>query len=302
MRIKLILLLLALLGIPANLTDRSAGQSASGGAIVFQNAGTGIGTGTIFNCSTNTTCVNSSGTITITASATGAAAFSSLTASTNINAGTFAASGNTWDFSAATSFKLPVAAGAVPTASGLVAYDSTANKWVFGQNAATVSFGLSSSACAANSFVNTPATATAAASCAQPTYSNISGGTATLPNGSTATTQAAASNDTKVATDAYVDGHFIANGTAAMGTAAISSGACATVVTVAAAGVATTDVVSTGFNGDPTAVTGYGASATGAVLTIYPYPTAGNVNFKVCNSTSASITPSALTLNWKVTR
>lgn len=94
----------------------------------------------------------------------------------------------------------------------------------------------------------------------------------------------------------------IASGTATLGTSAVSSGACATVVTVSAPGVATTDVVKAGFNGDPTAVTGYGVSATGAVLTIYPYPTAGNVSFKVCNSSSASITPGAMTLNWSVTR
>lgn len=94
----------------------------------------------------------------------------------------------------------------------------------------------------------------------------------------------------------------IASGTAAMGTSAIASGACATVVTVTATNVATTDTVSFGFNGDPTAVTGYGASATGAVLSIYPYPTSGNVNVKVCNSSASSITPGALTLNWRVTR
>ena len=97
-------------------------------------------------------------------------------------------------------------------------------------------------------------------------------------------------------------GVTIASGTAAMGTSAISSGACATVVTVAGTGIATTDVITVGFNGDPTGVTGYGVSATGAVLTIYPYPTAGNANFRVCNSTSASITPGALTLNWRVAR
>jgi hypothetical protein len=94
----------------------------------------------------------------------------------------------------------------------------------------------------------------------------------------------------------------IASGTAAMGTSAITSGSCATVVTVSATNVATTDVVKAGFNTDPTAITGYGASATGAVLTIYAYPTSGNVNFKVCNSTGNTITPSALTLNWTVQR
>lgn len=92
------------------------------------------------------------------------------------------------------------------------------------------------------------------------------------------------------------------SGTAALGTTAISSGACATVVTVSAAGVATTDTVMFGYNGDPTAVTGYGASATGAVLSVYPYPSSGNVNVKVCNSTASSITPGALTLNWRVLR
>lgn len=94
----------------------------------------------------------------------------------------------------------------------------------------------------------------------------------------------------------------IASGTAVLGTSAIGSGACATVVTVSATNVATTDTISFGYNGDPTAVTGYGASATGAVLTIYPYPSSGNVNVKVCNSTSGSITPSAMTLNWRVWR
>jgi hypothetical protein len=94
----------------------------------------------------------------------------------------------------------------------------------------------------------------------------------------------------------------IASGTAALGTSAIASGACATVVTVSATGVATTDTLTFGYNGDPTAVTGYGASASGAVLSIYPYPTANNVNVKVCNSTASSITPGSMTLNFRVVR
>lgn len=133
------------------------------------------------------------------------------------------------------------------------------------------------------------------------TASNLSG-TPTLPNGTLATTQAAGSNDTKLATDAYVDGHLIFEGTVTLGTSAIASGAKTAPVTVSATGVATTDVVSCGFNGDPTAVTGYGVSATGAVLTIYPYPTANNINVIVGNNTSGSITPGALTLNCLVVR
>jgi hypothetical protein len=93
----------------------------------------------------------------------------------------------------------------------------------------------------------------------------------------------------------------IASGTSALGTSAISSAACATVVTTAATNTATTDVVLASFNGDPTAVTGY-IPATAGMLTIISYPTSGNVNFKVCNNTSASITPGAITLNWRVLR
>jgi hypothetical protein len=93
----------------------------------------------------------------------------------------------------------------------------------------------------------------------------------------------------------------IASGTSALGTGAISSAACATVVTTSAPNTATTDVVAASFNGDPHAVTGYVPLTTG-MLTIIAYPTSGNVNFLVCNNTSASITPGAITLNWRVVR
>ncbi|OPY78302.1 MAG: hypothetical protein A4E65_02325 [Syntrophorhabdus sp. PtaU1.Bin153] len=93
----------------------------------------------------------------------------------------------------------------------------------------------------------------------------------------------------------------IASGTASLGTSAISSGACATVVSSAGTNIATTDVISWSFNADPTAVTGYSPSANG-MLTIIVYPTSGYANFKVCNNTAASITPGAITLNWRVHR
>lgn len=95
--------------------------------------------------------------------------------------------------------------------------------------------------------------------------------------------------------------YTVASGTSALGTSAISSATCATVVTTSATGTATTDVIQASFNGDPTAVTGYVPLITG-MLTIIAYPTADNVNFKVCNNTSASITPGAITLNWRVAR
>lgn len=93
----------------------------------------------------------------------------------------------------------------------------------------------------------------------------------------------------------------IANGTSALATGAITSATCATVVTTSATGTATTDNIMADFNADPTGVTGYAASASG-MLTIIKYPTANNVNFKVCNNTSGSITPGAITLNWRVVR
>jgi len=107
-----------------------------------------------------------------------------------------------------------------------------------------------------------------------------------------ATAFKANSNNTTAATS-------VANGTAALGTSAIASGICATVVTVSATGVLTTDNIQADFNADPTGVTGYIAPN---MLTIIKYPTANNVNFKVCNNTGSSITPGAITLNWRVAR
>lgn len=95
--------------------------------------------------------------------------------------------------------------------------------------------------------------------------------------------------------------YTVANGTSAMGTGAISSGACASVVTTTATGTATTDNIMADFNADPTSTTGYSPSSSG-MLTIIKYPTANNVNFKVCNNTGSSITPGAATLNWRVVR
>lgn len=108
-------------------------------------------------------------------------------------------------------------------------------------------------------------------------------------------------NDSRITTLESDSTEEIASGTAVMLTSAISANSCATVVTVSTTGVATTDVVVFGFNADPTSVTGYGPGASDG-LAIYGYPTANNVNFKVCNVTASSITPGALTLNWRVDR
>lgn len=82
----------------------------------------------------------------------------------------------------------------------------------------------------------------------------------------------------------------IASGTAAMTTAAITAGNCGTTVTVAAAGVATTDTVIWAFNAAPA----------GSNAGIVAWPTSGNVNFAYCPGVAE--TPAAATINWRVVR
>lgn len=93
----------------------------------------------------------------------------------------------------------------------------------------------------------------------------------------------------------------IASGATALGTSSISSGACATVVTATATGTAATDAIIITPNASIKALTGYTPATTGG-LTIAAYPTSNTVNIDVCNWSNGSITPSALTLNWRVVR
>ncbi len=93
----------------------------------------------------------------------------------------------------------------------------------------------------------------------------------------------------------------VASGAKALATSAISSAACTSAQTDTATGTLTTDTIMADFNGDPTGVTGF-VPLTAGMLTIIKYPTADTVNFKVCNNTSSSITPGAITLNWRVVR
>lgn len=93
----------------------------------------------------------------------------------------------------------------------------------------------------------------------------------------------------------------VASGTSALGTSAIASTACATVVTTSATGTLTTDAIIVTPNASIKALTGYAPVTIGG-LYISVYPTADNINIDVCNPTSSSITPSALTLNWRVVR
>lgn len=93
----------------------------------------------------------------------------------------------------------------------------------------------------------------------------------------------------------------VANGTVRLGTRSIASGKCASTVTTAATGVVTTDVVSWSFNADPNGAHGYGAGTSGA-LSVWAFPSAGKVNFRVCNLTGSAIIPGAVKLNWRVLR
>lgn len=95
-------------------------------------------------------------------------------------------------------------------------------------------------------------------------------------------------------------GYVVSSGTSALGTSAITAGSCAT-VTTSATGVASTDAIIITPNASIKAVTGYIPSTSGG-LSIVAYPTANNVNIDTCNWSSSSITPGAVTLNWRIVR
>jgi len=92
----------------------------------------------------------------------------------------------------------------------------------------------------------------------------------------------------------------LASGSQALGTSAISSGACATTIQVAVTGGTTSDTASITMTTDPNTVTGYKASATGTLYAT-AFMTSGELNIEVCNSTASSITPSAMSVHYLVT-
>jgi len=121
---------------------------------------------------------------------------------------------------------------------------------------------------------------------------NIEGTVQLDTNGNVAVTTSAA--NTGVLLNGSQVTRTIASGTAAMTTAAIGAGACGTTVTVAATGTLTTDVINHAFNAS--------VGANPGVLILNQWPTVNNVNFAYCNPTAGSVTPSATTVNWTVTR
>lgn len=126
-------------------------------------------------------------------------------------------------------------------------------------------------------------------------------GTGTVTSVTGSTPIVASASTTIPAISCPTCGIRVATGSITLNTTLVSSGACGTAQTSTATGTLTTDTIAISFNGDPTAVTGYDPVTTGD-LTLFPYPTAGTVNIKVCNLTSASITPGAVTLNYEVLR
>lgn len=131
-------------------------------------------------------------------------------------------------------------------------------------------------------------------------------GTFTVTNGKTVAVQNTLTfSGTDGSTAAFGTGgtvtYTIASGTKALDTDAIASTACDTLSTTTATGVASTDTILITANADITGVTGYTAATTGG-LAIYFWPTTNTINWKVCNPTSASITPGAVTLNYRVVR
>lgn len=91
----------------------------------------------------------------------------------------------------------------------------------------------------------------------------------------------------------------VSSGLVPMLTNPISSGTCAAVVTVTATGVASTDTVTVSFNGDPTGTVGFQPSTNG-MLSLVAWPAANAINVKECNDTTATVTPGAHTLNYRV--
>ena len=91
----------------------------------------------------------------------------------------------------------------------------------------------------------------------------------------------------------------VASGTAALGVLGIATLSSAAPVTVAAAGVLSTDSIEWAFNAAPG--TGYSGTATSGLF-VLAYVSAGAVNFLVVNPTAGGITPPAATLNWRVIR
>ena len=142
------------------------------------------------------------------------------------------------------------------------------------------------------------------ASVTWPTFNQSTSGTAAglsgtpaLPNGTTATTQTAGDNSTKLATTAFVTAavYPVANTTVAVSSGTQGANSCSSASTVTMTGLTTSMTALIGYSASPAALTGWGS--TGGMV-FQAWPSASNtLSWIVCNQTATSITYSAITFN-----
>lgn len=94
----------------------------------------------------------------------------------------------------------------------------------------------------------------------------------------------------------------VCQGTIALGTSLIASGAKDSTKTLSCTGAITTDVARCSANADISGVTGYVPSGSGTLSIYPPWVTSNTINVVVGNNTATGITPSAVTLNCGVWR
>ena len=95
----------------------------------------------------------------------------------------------------------------------------------------------------------------------------------------------------------FAGGGNVADATTTVGTTAILANTCTSATTVTMTGVTTATTFAFTPTADLSAVTGWGAG--GATLFLDAWPSANALNYKVCNNSSASITPGSST-TWNV--
>lgn len=93
----------------------------------------------------------------------------------------------------------------------------------------------------------------------------------------------------------------ICSGTVVLGTGALTTGAKGNGSTSACSGLATTDAIINTSNAEIFTLTGFVPSASG-ILTVNCWPTANTVNCEEANNTAGTITPAAVTVNYRVVR
>lgn len=136
-------------------------------------------------------------------------------------------------------------------------------------------------------------------------YNGTTAATVVIPTGYIAYFFSDNANWTVVYMPAYSGANVIGKNVQALATTVITTGTCATAVTVTATGADPTtpnfDTLTANFASDPSGVTGLAPSASGG-LYVDSWLTANTVHLRECNNTGGSITPGAMSIVWKVIR